>query len=96
MGGERRRALTFYAGMRRDRFYARLPIHAQAHMLARAAGHGGSGAAYAVIIGEQELAGAVGTVRPLRAEFGAEQETVGRADLVTHLTKLLPSTDVRP
>jgi cation transport protein ChaC len=45
-GGMRRRALTFYAGMRRDRFYASLPIHAQAHMLARAAGHGGSGAAY--------------------------------------------------
>ena len=45
-GGTRRKALTFYAGMRRDRFYARLPIHAQAHMLARAAGHGGSGAAY--------------------------------------------------
>lgn len=44
--GARRKALTFYAGMRRDRFYARLPIHAQAHMLARAAGHGGSGAAY--------------------------------------------------
>ena len=32
--------------MRRDVFYARLPIHTQAHMLARAAGHGGSGAAY--------------------------------------------------
>jgi cation transport protein ChaC len=44
--GERRKALTFYAGMRRDLFYARFPIHTQAHMLARAAGHGGSGAAY--------------------------------------------------
>ena len=44
--GERQKALTFYAGMRRDLFYARLPIHTQAHMLARAAGHGGSGAAY--------------------------------------------------
>ena len=44
--GERRKALTFYAGMRQDIFYARLPIHTQAHMLARAAGHGGSGAAY--------------------------------------------------
>lgn len=42
----RLRALTFYAGMRRDRFYIRLPLHAQAHMLARAAGFGGSGAAY--------------------------------------------------
>ncbi len=44
--GERQKALTFYAGMRRDLFYARLPLHTQAHMLARAAGHGGSGAAY--------------------------------------------------
>jgi cation transport protein ChaC len=44
--GARQKALTFYAGMRRDMFYARLPIHTQAHMLARAAGHGGSGAAY--------------------------------------------------
>jgi cation transport protein ChaC len=32
--------------MRRDRFYVDLPLHAQAHMLARAAGFGGSGAAY--------------------------------------------------
>lgn len=45
-GGARLRALTFYAGMRRDLYYVNLPIHAQAHMLARAAGHGGSGAAY--------------------------------------------------
>jgi cation transport protein ChaC len=46
IAGHREKALTFYAGMRRDLFYARLPIHTQAHMLARAAGHGGSGAAY--------------------------------------------------
>lgn len=46
IAGTRQKALTFYAGMRRDRFYVSLPIHAQAHMLARAAGHGGSGAAY--------------------------------------------------
>lgn len=45
-GGTRLKALTFYAGMRRDRFYARLPLHTQAHMLARAAGFGGSGASY--------------------------------------------------
>jgi cation transport protein ChaC len=44
--GTQQTALTFYAGMRRDLFYARLPLHTQAHMLARAAGHGGSGAAY--------------------------------------------------
>lgn len=46
IAGARQKALTFYAGMRRDRFYVDLPIHAQAHMLARAAGWGGSGAAY--------------------------------------------------
>ncbi len=45
-GDRRQKALTFYAGMRRDRFYVRLPLDVQAHMLARAAGHGGSGAAY--------------------------------------------------
>jgi cation transport protein ChaC len=46
IAGTRQKALTFYAGMRRDRFYVDLPIHAQAHMLARAAGWAGSGAAY--------------------------------------------------
>jgi cation transport protein ChaC len=46
IAGQRQKALTFYAGMRRDRFYVDLPLHAQAHMLARAAGFGGSGAAY--------------------------------------------------
>lgn len=46
IAGARHKALTFYAGMRRDRFYVEYPIHAQAHMLARAAGWGGSGAAY--------------------------------------------------
>lgn len=45
-GGQRLRTLTFYAGMRGDNFYVSLPIHQQAHMLARAAGWGGSGAAY--------------------------------------------------
>jgi cation transport protein ChaC len=44
--GSHSRALTFYAGMRHDHFYVKLPIHQQAHMLARAAGHGGSGADY--------------------------------------------------
>ena len=40
------RALTFYAGMKGDRYFLRVSIHQQAHMLARAAGHGGTGAAY--------------------------------------------------
>lgn len=41
-----KRALTFYAGMRGEDNYVRLSIQEQAHMLARAAGHGGSGAGY--------------------------------------------------
>lgn len=41
-----KRALTFYAGMKGDRNFVRVSIHEQAHMLARAAGHGGTGAAY--------------------------------------------------
>ncbi len=41
-----KRALTFYAGMKGDGYFVHLSIHEQAHMLARAAGHGGSGAAY--------------------------------------------------
>lgn len=40
------RALTFYAGMRKDYFYAAHPIEDQARLIARAAGHGGSAAAY--------------------------------------------------
>ena len=46
IAGERRRVLTFYAGMRGDIFHVKHDIHQQAHMLARAAGFGGSGAAY--------------------------------------------------
>ena len=46
IAGERRRALTFYAGMRGDIYHVKHDIHQQAHMLARAAGFGGSGAAY--------------------------------------------------
>lgn len=41
-----KRALTFYAGMKGDRYFFSVSIHEQAHMLARAAGHGGTGAAY--------------------------------------------------
>lgn len=40
------RALTFYAGMRKDRFYIAHPVEEQARLIARAAGHGGSAAAY--------------------------------------------------
>lgn len=47
-----------------------------------------SGAPFAVIIGDQEVADGVATVRPL-AEFGADQTTVPRPDLVGHLTDVL-------
>ena len=40
------RALTFYAGMRRDFFFVAHAIDDQARLIARAAGHGGSAAAY--------------------------------------------------
>jgi cation transport protein ChaC len=46
IAGRRRRALTFYAGMRGDAWHVVHDIHQQARMLARAAGHGGSGAYY--------------------------------------------------
>jgi histidyl-tRNA synthetase len=47
-----------------------------------------SGAPWAVIVGEQELADGVVALRPL-ADFGADQLVVPRADLVTHLSTLL-------
>jgi len=46
IGDGRVRALTFYAGMRKDLFYVAHPIEHQARLIARAAGHGGSAAAY--------------------------------------------------
>lgn len=41
-----------------------------------------SGAALAAIVGEQEAADATVTLRPLRGEFGADQSTVARADVL--------------
>ena len=48
-----------------------------------------STAAFAVIIGDQELEEGMVTIRPLRAEFDADQSRVARADLVDHLTQLV-------
>jgi histidyl-tRNA synthetase len=42
-----------------------------------------SGAAVAVIVGDDELAAGTVTVKPLRN--GGEQHTVARPDLITHL-----------
>jgi histidyl-tRNA synthetase len=84
-GGAEARDLTAElraAGLRCDRAFDQRGMRAQMKAADR------STAAYAVIVGEQEQADRVATVRPLRAEFGADQQTVPRADLVAHLRKL--------
>jgi histidyl-tRNA synthetase len=52
---------------------------------------GRSGAAFAIIVGEDEVASGVVTLRDLRGQAGDDrtQETVGRNQLVDHLQKLL-------
>lgn len=70
------------AGIRCDRAYDQRAMRAQMKAADR------SGAAFAVIIGQQELEDGQAAVRPL-AEFGAKQLLVDRSDLVPHLTDLL-------
>ena len=85
-GGSEARDLTAElraAGVRCDRAFDQRAMRAQMKAADR------SGAAFAVIVGEQELADAIVMVRPLREEFGAEQISVARADAVPHLSKLL-------
>lgn len=53
-----------------------------------------SGAALAVIVGDQEVADEVVTVRPLRNDFGGDQLTVPRAELVDRIASLLGSGPV--
>jgi histidyl-tRNA synthetase len=48
-----------------------------------------SGASHAVIVGDQELAEGVATVRPLRGDFGDDQVAVARVELAPHLTSVL-------
>lgn len=84
-GGAEARDLTRElraAGVRCDRAFDQRAMRAQMKAADR------SGAPYAVIVGEQEVADGVATVRPL-AEFGAEQTTVPRGELVAHLATLL-------
>jgi histidyl-tRNA synthetase len=69
------------AGVRADRAFEGRSMKAQM----KAAGR--SGARLALIVGEQELADGVVTVRPLQGE--GEQEGVGRADVVDHVRKML-------
>ncbi len=85
-GGAEARDLTAElraAGIRCDRAFDQRAMRAQMKAADR------SGAPIAVIVGESELADDVVTVRPLRVEFGAEQQTVSRADLVARLQRTL-------
>ena len=85
-GGTHARDLTAElraAGLRCDRAFDQRPMRAQMKGADR------SGAPFAVIIGDQELADGVATVRPLRADFGGDQQTVPRADVVAHLRAVL-------
>jgi histidyl-tRNA synthetase len=71
------------AGIRCDRAFDGKGMRAQMKAADR------SGAPLAVIVGEQELADATATVRPLRGTFGEHQDAVPRTELVAHLTSLL-------
>lgn len=85
-GGAEARAITAElraAGIRCDRAFDAKGMRSQMKAADR------SGAAHAVIVGEQELADRTATVRPLREGFGSEQAAVARERLVAHLTDLL-------
>jgi histidyl-tRNA synthetase len=71
------------AGVRADRSFEGRSMKAQM----KAAGR--SGARIALIVGEQEVADELVTVRPLRGGEHGEQEAVGRADVVDHVRKML-------
>lgn len=84
--GAQARAITAElraAGIRCDRAFDGKGMRAQMKAADR------SGASHAVIVGDQEVADATATVRPLRGEFGEHQDAVARPDLVAHLTALL-------
>jgi histidyl-tRNA synthetase len=94
-GGGHARDLTAElraAGIRCDRAFDAKGMRSQMKAADR------SGAAHAVIIGDQELADGVATVRPLRGEFGSDQATVPRSGLVAHLATLVgaPPADAAP
>jgi len=86
VGGAQARALTTElrrAGMRADRAFDRKGMRAQMKAADR------SGAVLALIVGEQERADGVVSVRPLRSDFGAAQDAVARDAVVDHVRKLL-------
>jgi histidyl-tRNA synthetase len=73
------------AGRSADRAYDNRSMKAQMKAADR------SGAAVAVIIGDDELAHGTAVVRPLRQHAGNAQTVVPRGDLVTHLEAILRS-----
>jgi histidyl-tRNA synthetase len=70
------------AGLTADRAYENRSMKAQMKVADR------SGAAFAVIIGSNELAEGAVTVRPLRTNDG--QQTIARSTLIDHLKKARP------
>ncbi len=85
-GGAEARDLTAQlraAGLRCDRAFDQKGMRAQMKAADR------SGAALAVIVGEQEVADGVVTIRPLRHDFGGDQTTVPRSDVIGALTTLI-------
>lgn len=85
VGGLEARQLTAElrrAGLRADRAFDRKGMRAQMKAADR------SGAAVALIVGEQELADGHVSVRALRGEFGTSQESVPRDAVVDHVRKL--------
>jgi histidyl-tRNA synthetase len=78
------------AGVRADRAYENRSMKSQMKGADR------SGAAYAVIVGTNELESGTVVVRPLRAQHSSSDDTasgqqaIPRTDLVSHLTKALP------
>ncbi len=83
-GGEARRLATELrrAGLRADRSFDHKGMRAQMKAADR------SGASVALIIGEQEQIDGEVSVRPLRAEFGASQDTIARDAVVDHVRRL--------
>jgi histidyl-tRNA synthetase len=85
-GGDSARDLTVAlrrAGLRADRAFDGRSMKAQMKAADR------SGAPWAVLVGEDELAAGTVTVRDLRGEQG--QQAVARPELVDHLRKHLPA-----
>jgi histidyl-tRNA synthetase len=82
-GGEHALELTHAlraAGVRADRAFDDRSMKAQMKQADR------SGARWALIVGEQEVADGTAVVRDLR---GSEQQAVARGDVVDHVRKLI-------